>query len=691
MIPKILVFPGRSEKGIFTHLIDGEKNYLEKTAAEYHPTIASYIHGAKPIPGKIQILLTALGAGEYWGCNVNGDYFPEKALAHEGRDFGHKTFEYFAKYYKHHVNKDPKASYGDVVLSVYNPVYHRVELIVALDYRKSPETARKIENGDYPDWSMGCKVPYDVCSVCDNRAPTRAQYCDHARYMLGKIDPDTGKQVWVRNDFPRFHDISEVLIGADKIAKTLMKVASTYTTSSGIHLIGSAALAEKMAERNKAATIDKEVPADEPPASEQHVEELARNLPELKASEKSLPTGVLDRLATEPLPSSMSTMASMGILPKPQEFQRIIIRRMGRPGLADMLSRNNICFHPEMAGSHPEEKFEKILGLDHNRFDPRIMGYLSPFMPSRSCAAPHMAKRLVIMIKQASPEEELPVFIKTAADLDQFDWEKLGASELDKERKPLGILPVLMAAAGLYAAFGKKAPDEAVKGVDKLIMKHPGLAAALGVGLASTFGAMAGPKRQGQFSQGSYVNPDASNATDYVRRLSAKPITKSGAADFGKRTSGAFKRLFVGIPAAYLASGILQKHKELNPYGGQEGGVKSFLRKNPDVVSGALVADALLASRGKGTYAVTKTVMPKLQALANAFKGSFGPNPGTKTAAAGEAFAEAARGVAYPLAVGGGGSLPFRIVGGLADQAAFHLLQKAVDKKQATGNRPAGI
>jgi hypothetical protein len=31
---KLLLFPGRTDKGIFTYVIDAEKPYLEKTASE---------------------------------------------------------------------------------------------------------------------------------------------------------------------------------------------------------------------------------------------------------------------------------------------------------------------------------------------------------------------------------------------------------------------------------------------------------------------------------------------------------------------------------------------------------------------------------------------------------------------------------------------------------------------------------
>lgn len=265
---KDLTFHSRNERGVFAHLVADKyhinQRYLEKTAAEYNPVIASYISNAKPILGKTQILLTALGAGEYWGSNVNGDFFPEKFLAHaDPKTFGHKTFETYAKYFKHHLNKPTDRSYGTVALSVYNPVYHRVELIVILDNASSPRSAERINDGDTLEFSMGCRVPFDECSICGNRAPTRKQYCEHARFYLNKIDPATGKHVHVVNWYPRFHDISEVLIGADRIAKSLLKVASVQSES-GIHLIGSAARAEKRAQELKSAEMVKEIPTEAP-------------------------------------------------------------------------------------------------------------------------------------------------------------------------------------------------------------------------------------------------------------------------------------------------------------------------------------------------------------------------------------------------------------------------------------------
>lgn len=671
---KILTFSSKTSRGVFNYVIGTENRFLEKTASQYHPTIAAYINNAKTIPGKTQILLTALGAGEYWGCNANGDYFPEKALAYEGDTHGYKTFVLYAKAYKHHVNKDPNNNYGEVALAVYNPTYHRVELIVLIDNEKAPDIVARIEAGENVEWSMGCRVPYDTCSICGNKAPTRKEYCIHARYYLGQIDPESGKQVYVINDFPRFHDISQVVIGADKIAKTLLKVASDGTIA-----VGSAELAEKSAARVKVAEIEKEIPASDPPASQESLDNLIEMIPELKAREPRIPTPILNRLSDFPLSNSMSTLASLGILPKPQEFQKIVLIRMGHKPLAEELDRRNVCFHPDMV-TEPEARHEQILGLNPENFDPYIMEMIKSLLPQRSCAVPHMAKRIIVMVKQAqlnqSVVEDLPIFIKTASDVAKLgiSSDKFVRSE-SSDRKPIGILPLLMAAAGLYAAFSKGAPGAASNGLVRLIEKHPGIAAALGIGVAGTLGAVAGIKRSGHHTDAPYVNPDISSASSFIAQNSENPLLKN-ANELRNRATSSMKKIFVGIPAVYLASGMLQKHKDINPEY-TEGGVKSFVRRNPDIIGAGLALDAVAGLRGKGTYQLAKTLTPKLKSILGELKV---PNL-NKEASVGAVLNEAAKGMIFPLAMGSN-NLPSRIAGGLFDAAVINTAAYMYSKKK---------
>jgi len=674
---KLLLFPGKTDKGIFTYVIDAERSYLEKTAAEYHPTIASYINDAKPIKGKTQVLLTALGAGEWWSNNVNGDYFPETALAHPGKDYGYETFLHYAKVYRHHINKDPTRSYGDVVLSIYNPVYHRVELIVTINHDTASDIVSKIERGDYPDWSMGTKVPFDICNICGNKAPTRAQYCDHLRYYIGRIPPGMNKVAYAINTMPKFFDISLVLIGADRIAKTLKKVASPYGT---LPIISSAYLAEKAAEQ-KRAEIEKEIPPNQPPASQEKIEtlkDMARSIADVKSMEPPMPDHVLNDLAKHPLPKVLSTMSMLGIVPKPQEFQRIFLISSGHGGLADQLSQRNLCFDP-MSVQEPSEDHYKSIDVGAHNFDDMIMQKLLPFMADRSYAAPHLGRRMVVMIKSGS-EYPLPQFVKVGAE--------------ENERKPFGPGVLMLAAAGAYIALAQKAPKEALKGVDRLLSSKVGLgiATALGLGLIKTFNTVAGPNVVGRFSpEKSTSNPDATDIFSRIEEMKQKPFNKVGAITASGLGSAA-KRLFLGIPAAYMASGVLQKHKELSPYD-EEGRIRSFIRRNPDVISAALVADALLSAHGHSmsTGAMASRMGNIVRPIWEKAKNTMGGFAkaammaddicGTDLAKTADAQDFLSQALIWPLAMGKA-NLPGRIVGGLFDQAVIETGSKILEKRR---------
>ena len=237
-----------------------------KMARALPPAIENYIRCAKPIQGKTQLLIDAMGAGEYYGSNVNGDYFPEDALRHKGSDYGHETFMHYAYPFKHHVNKDPARAYGEkVTLSAYDPVMHRVLLIVRIDDSKCSDILNDLANGHYWDVSMGCKVPWDECSICRNRAKNRREYCPHLRYQMNKILPD-GRRVFAYNHLPKFFDISFVTIGAEKASHILKKVASPAIGPTALHgHIKSSAVAAEVfygkAAEDKRADIEKDVPS----------------------------------------------------------------------------------------------------------------------------------------------------------------------------------------------------------------------------------------------------------------------------------------------------------------------------------------------------------------------------------------------------------------------------------------------
>jgi hypothetical protein len=114
----------------------------------------------------------------------------------------------------------------------------------------------KLASGSDLAGSMSCTVPYDVCSSCNNKARSRAEYCDEdtcvgphgekrggCKKHLGKVAYD-GHWLHVDNPTPRFFDYSMVGIPADRIAYGAR--ADYLAKSASSVIIGGAELAERL-------------------------------------------------------------------------------------------------------------------------------------------------------------------------------------------------------------------------------------------------------------------------------------------------------------------------------------------------------------------------------------------------------------------------------------------------------------
>ena len=231
-------------------LVNSDYSVLVKRAGE---EFASQVRNMEIKEGQIPVHLIAMGATEGYGPNRNGDGFKEAALKAY-----HQTFVKFAKHYRHHKNKDPENSYGQVKVSHYNDKMRRIELLVALNATKEAaakhgghvadkELERLLSGKDLPV-SMACKVAYDVCSGCGHKAKNRDQYCTEdtckyggCKHHLTKVASD-GHILHVDNPHPTFFDISSVFRPADRIAYGF-KADYLQKAASG-EVIGGAELAE---------------------------------------------------------------------------------------------------------------------------------------------------------------------------------------------------------------------------------------------------------------------------------------------------------------------------------------------------------------------------------------------------------------------------------------------------------------
>lgn len=432
-------------------LILGNDVSLEKNASSLSEDISNFIKNHKFNTERyLYVLINALGAEEFYGSNKNGDGFPEHYegkpnLIHDGTNHGYKTFEHCAKLYKHHANKDPKKSYGDVLLSIYNHKMHRVELIVRMDRKKAPHEVGKVERGEVLSTSMGTKVPYDVCSVCGNKAKTRASYCYHLKTMMNKTLPN-GEKVFARNPYPKFFDISMVFVPADVTSRVMLKIASV-----------------KGAAEKKQAEIKKRVPAQGIESTS--LDDIITNLisSKFKAMDRvqpDIPRDILNRMSDFPLKKILSSLLISGIMPKPREFQRVVLIRMKKPRLADRLEDQNLVFNEKQYDSDPDIINMK-LRMGPEDIDKNIVSLFEDCIPSRSRWQPHLLRRLMCRRRD----------------------------DLEKQATEDNVMPIMWAISGLYNIFKAAAPKLLARALAGIAGTNPIMAAlAAGAHVAGSAG-----------------------------------------------------------------------------------------------------------------------------------------------------------------------------------------------------------
>lgn len=377
-----------------------------KTASE----AKDYILNVKPKPGKTIVLVLAMGASEAYGPNRNGDAFSEQpipGLVEEGETLldHYQTFT-DAGIYMHHVNTDKTKSMGKVLKAFYNKEMRRVELLLELDDIRAAKVVNRIKRGEYPAVSMGCKIKYDVCARCKNKASKPEFYCKHAKKM-NYIDPGTGKMNFVYNPSPRLFDISFVFRPADRIAFTMKKVAhGDYVPSSASLGEQILTLNEKLSTVRKLSEMNKELlgqVVDANPRPKGKIKFLTDvSLPKAMANSAELKDSDIKELAKCPLPISMSTLDSMGIMPTTVEVTKIMITRAGGkklpkgvetriPGLQDKLLQMFEKF-PEILKSLEDTGLVK---LSYNLVDESLKATISPLVEKRSNLKDYVYRRTI--------------------------------------------------------------------------------------------------------------------------------------------------------------------------------------------------------------------------------------------------------------------------------------------------------
>jgi hypothetical protein len=381
MLPKIIETDpylmsknGSSQKTVvFLDEYSFSSNF-EKIASE----ALNFAKTLSPTPGKTKILVLAMGASEYYGPNRNGDAFKESELISH-----HHTFKTNANVFRSHVNKDPAKSIGKVIESFYNHDMHRVELILELDNGTAANEVEKIRQNKDVAVSMGCRIKYDVCSICGNKAPTRAEYCTHLKYEMGEVHPD-GRIVCADNPKPNFFDISIVFRPADKTGYMMKKIArdgSILVQDKSADLaIKNASLTVLAAYLRKAADIDKTISgvAVGIPPSEISTKELSASEKSLSAkwistltpkvvdAYTSIGKDSLSNLSRDSFIDTLKVLSESGVFLMTSEFLELMFNKLLGKSVPDGLPEKLVSLqkdiftvlskHPEIPSSAIEDK-----------------------------------------------------------------------------------------------------------------------------------------------------------------------------------------------------------------------------------------------------------------------------------------------------------------------------------------------
>jgi hypothetical protein len=494
---------------------------------QYSDDLRAFIDNLTPDPAFLYLLVIALGASEFWGPNKNGDAFPEKELIRY-----YPTF-YEAKVYKYHINKDTNHNFGDVVFAGWNPRMKRVELVLALDRKKLPDEVKKAEEGTPVSVSMGTKVVCEFCSVCGNKARRLPDRCDHLKYHMNKVLED-GRKVYAINHKPNFFDISIVLRPAEEIAYSLKKVASD----------GAENVDDNQDDMPREKPVESECQDWEAFAG---YEVLAKAIvPFMETMERPIPTNVIDNISRYPLEKVCCTATALGIVFKPEEWQRVALIQAGLKELADELDTEHIV------AAYPDTQPIKIASfLDQDLYDENIAEQLKPYIEARSIINPMWARRLGGLTKiAATAPGYMPPPKKTYSEAD-----------------------VLFPIGGGYLAYrfllGRSAREPLlIEKITRLFKRSPALAfLALGGGAKVVANLL-----------------DAGTGVAYYG-VPAGLMKTSSAKNVGKAVSAWWKPTLLAMAGTHLWSAESKRRSKHQGYA--PGAVSNFITEHP-VISGIL-------------------------------------------------------------------------------------------------------
>ena len=191
--------------------------------------------------------LIAMGAGEFYSFNKNGDWWTKEGLIKY-----HPTFVSHGNLFREHLNQDPKKRIGVVKASAYNLEMERVELVVWGDKRKAEKEYARAKTGKELAFSMSARVPYDKCLPAGSLIHTASGWRPIEQIQVGDM-------VWTHKS--RLRNVTQLFNSSDKLGKCIQFGFFNFPLSvTGNHPV--LALVRGQATNNQVNYIRKEVDED---------------------------------------------------------------------------------------------------------------------------------------------------------------------------------------------------------------------------------------------------------------------------------------------------------------------------------------------------------------------------------------------------------------------------------------------
>jgi hypothetical protein len=119
--------------------------------------------------------------------NSNGDYFSSEELKNSYSTFVGVPF------YTNHNNQDIEQARGKIIFAEWKDEDSSIYVIGFIDREAYPHICRGVEQEYMTGVSMGCSVEYSECSICENKASTVEEYCNHVKFRKGRTFTGTSK------------------------------------------------------------------------------------------------------------------------------------------------------------------------------------------------------------------------------------------------------------------------------------------------------------------------------------------------------------------------------------------------------------------------------------------------------------------------------------------------------------------